>query len=135
MIHAQFALDRPRFSSPVESPRPPKIVKLIMHVRDLEEPLSLTMYNVVREGIAAAGRVLARGGAIGIEVHETSGGFGWFRSICEAKEFEPWMDSVNRVVLLSHPVPRIDSLEHRARRDARLGLFPDAFEIARKPAP
>lgn len=134
MIHALFGLDRPGLPGPVEATRQPKIIKLIMYARDLDEPMSLTMYNVVREGLSVAGKVLARGRTIGIEVQEAPGGGGWYRSISTAKELEPWKDSINRVVLVSHPLPGIESRETQSRRAARQGLFPDTVEIGVKPA-
>lgn len=134
MIHAQFSLDRSSPPFRAEAPRPARIVKLILQARDLDEAMNLTMYNVVREGFAAAGKVLGRGGTVGIEVQETSGGNGWYRSISTATELEPWKDSINRVVLLGRPVPRINNREDQARMEARLGLFPDAFETGGKPS-
>lgn len=95
----------------VAAPRIPKIVKLILNSRDLDEPISLTMYNVVREGLNAAGKVLAKGGTVGLELQDGPGGVIRHRLLSSALELDEWRDAVNRLTVLCHPSPRIQGFQ------------------------
>src|SRR5687768_12320360 len=109
MLSAQSVLDGA--IRPAEPPpRIPKIVKLILNARDVDEPISLTMYNVVREGLSAAGKVLEKGGTVGLELQDAPDGPVRHRLLSTLRELEDWRDAVNRLTVLCHPTPRIQSL-------------------------
>jgi hypothetical protein len=92
------------------APRIPKIVKLVLNSRDLDEPISLTMYNVVREGLLAASKVLAKGGTVGLELQDGPGGAIRHRLLSTLRELDEWRDAVNRLTVLCHPIPRNPNL-------------------------
>ena len=109
MLQAPSALDR--ISRPPEAtPRMPKIVRIILNSRDLDEPISLTMYNVVREGLIAAGKVLAKGGTVGLELQDGPDSTVRHRLLSTVRELDDWRDAVNRLTVLCHPTPRIQNL-------------------------
>jgi hypothetical protein len=92
------------------APRIPKIVKLVLNARDLDEPISLTMYNVVREGLSAAGKVLEKGGTVGLELQDAPDSPVRHRLLSSVRDLDEWRDAVNRLTVLCHPTPRIQSL-------------------------
>lgn len=95
---------------PEAAPRIPKIVKIVLNSRDLDEPISLTMYNVVREGLMAAGKVLAKGGTVGLELQDGPDSAVRHRLLSTVRELDEWRDAVNRLTVLCYPAPRIQGL-------------------------
>lgn len=110
VVHLQIKLDDGPARATASELRPPTIVRLVLFSGDLDEPLSLSMYNLIREAVHAAGRILGKGGTVGIETQELRNSPVEYRSVRSAEELEAWRDQVNRVVFLSHPVPVIRSL-------------------------
>lgn len=90
--------------------RTPKIVRIIVNSRDLEEPISLNMYNVVREGLSAAGKVLAKGGTVGLELQDGPDSPVRHGLLTSVGDLDEWRDAVNHLTVLCHPTPRIQNL-------------------------
>lgn len=95
--------DRPAGAAPSR----PKIVKLVLNSLDLDEPITLTMYNVVREGLAAAAKVIAKGGSVGLELQDGADAAVRHRLLTTEADLDEWRDAVNRLTVLCHPTPRI----------------------------
>lgn len=110
MVHLQINLDHFSGNEPLPFRKPSGIVKLVLSARDLDEPISLTMYNVVREGLRVAARILEKGGCVGIECQDGSESMPEYHPLRSVKDLEAWRDQVNRVVFLSHPMPIIRAL-------------------------
>jgi hypothetical protein len=110
VVHLQFKLDDGPARETASALRPPAIVRLVLSSGDLDEPLSLSMYNLIRESVHAAGKILGKGGTVGIETQERRNSPMEYRAVRTPAELEAWRDLVNRVVFLSHPLPVIRSL-------------------------
>jgi hypothetical protein len=109
MLPAQSVHDR---SGPLdgEATRIPKIVKIVLNSCDLDEPISLNMYNVVREGLSAAEKVLTKGGSVGLELQDGPGSTVRHRILTSVSDLDPWRDVVNHLTVLGNPSPRIPGL-------------------------
>lgn len=110
MVHLQIKLDQEPARETAATLRPPAIVRLVISSGDLDEPLNLSMYNLIRESLGAAARILEKGGTVGIETQADRGATMQSSAVRTAEDLDTWKDHVNRVVFLSHPAPVIRSL-------------------------
>lgn len=84
---------------------PPKIVRLVLSARDIDETMNLTMYNVVREAFGAAVRIVAKGGMIGIEYQAHKTAAKKYEAIATLGDLFLWKDSINQISLIKKTIP------------------------------
>ncbi|MDB5103331.1 MAG: hypothetical protein JWP91_1020 [Fibrobacteres bacterium] len=90
----------------LDAPRP-RLVKLILSAQDVERPIVLTMYNVMRTGIAAAEDILSKGKSVRIEYGNPGSAFK-SRTLSDFGDLERWRGLINTIEI-AFPSPQAEA--------------------------
>ncbi|GEM_PF-5976029 len=85
--------------TPFVSTAPPKFARLVLSLRDLDFPIHLTMYNLIRKCRLSATRILMKGGTVAVAYSDGKNGPFELVFISSLGELAKWSDHINSIVI------------------------------------